>query len=105
VTPLDTLIASCTAVLAQTPDAVLTVRADVLLVYLEALRDVEAELPRYAVGDLVHHNGGLVQVRGIMAAANPHDRFWYVVGSRTVAMQQVRESVLRSVRNGVRDHA
>lgn len=103
--PLSTLIGHCHAVLAQTPDAVLTVRADTLLVYLEALRDVEAELPLYAVGDLVHHNGGLVQVRGVMAAANKRDRFWYVVESRTVPMQQVRESALRSVRNGVKHHA
>jgi arginine/lysine/ornithine decarboxylase len=59
----------------------------------------------YAVGDLVHHNGGLVQVRGVMAAANKRDRFWYIVESRTVAKQTVRESALRVVRNGERDHA
>jgi hypothetical protein len=98
--PLDTLIASCAAVLAQTPDAVLTVRADTLLVYLEALRDVEAELPLYAVGDLVHHNGDLVQVRSVEKAANLYDRFLYHIGSRTVAKQTVRESALRVVRNG-----
>jgi hypothetical protein len=80
---------------------VLTVRADTLLVYLEALRDVEAELPLYAVGDLVHHNGDAVQVHGVERAANKRDRFWYVVGSsRTVAKQTVRESALRVVRNG-----
>jgi hypothetical protein len=93
-TTLDTLIRQCATVLEQTPDAVLTLRADVLLIHLEALRACNAELPHYDIGDLLHHNGSLVKVYGVTKAANKRDRFWYRVGSRNGPMQEVRESAL-----------
>lgn len=96
-TTLDTLIYQCTAVLADTPDAVLSVRADELLVHLEALQEHNAELPRYRVGDMVRLNGDLVRVYGVVKAANPNDRYWYRVGTQT-ARTQVREGVLRGER-------
>ena len=91
---LATLIHQCAAALAHTPDAVLTVRADVLLAHLEELQRVGGELPLYAVGDLIHYRKQLVKVFGVTKAANKRDRYWYRVGSRTVAMQEVRESAL-----------
>jgi len=43
-TILDTLIAQCTAALGDTPDAVLTTRADTLLVLLTELQRFNADL-------------------------------------------------------------
>jgi hypothetical protein len=97
---IDQLINTCTKAIADCPDAVLSMRADLLLTVFDAVKRSGFRVaPRYTVGELVMYEGRQVQIRARDFRGDGLQAYVYMV---TGVNDWQMEDDLQPIKNGVR---